>query len=220
MNYVNENNELNLTSIKTLNTLFHINLCLFDNEKKDDISLTLLNVILDIYNLNNNKWKDINNNIVSINKTTILTNNNQNEIFIDKLVDVTSSLIESQINTSNTTSIIENKETINITDVYKKYFDKIITPIQGNINNIKYLLWNSLNTEHITKVIIILSNKKDYYNYYIIGNLLNYIFKVEMIIKTKTIKFNILRKKTWIFNTSLSYILSNKLFNEFNKTKQ
>ena len=77
-----------------------------------------------------------------------------------------------------------------------------------------------MNTEHITKVIIILSNKKDYYNYYIIGNLLNYIFKVEMIIKTKTIKWNILRKKTWIFNTSLSYILSNKLFNEFNKTKQ
>ena len=196
MNYVNENNELNLISIKTLNTLFHINLCLFDNEKKDDISLTLLNVILDIYNLNDNKWKDINNNIVSINKTTILTNNNQNEIFIDKLVDITSSLIEYQINTSNTTSIIENKETINITDVYKKYFDKIITPIQENVNNIKYFLWNSLNTEHITKVIIILSNKKDYYNYYIIGNLLNYIFKVEMIIKTNTIKFNILIKKT------------------------
>ena len=220
MNYVNENNELNLISIKTSNTLFHINLCLFDNEKKDDISLTLLNVILDIYNLNNSKWKDINNNIVSINKTTILTNNNQNEIFIDKLVDVTSSLIESQINTSNTTSIIENKETINITDVYKKYFDKIITPIQGNVNNIKYILWNSLNTEHITKVIIILSNKKDYYNYYIIGNLLNDIFKVEIIIKTNTIKWNILRKKTWIFNTSLSYIFSNKQFNEFNKTKQ
>ena len=219
MNYVNENNELNLISIKTLNTLFHINSYLFDNEKKDDISLTLLNVILDIYNLNNNKWKDINNNIVLINKTTILTNNNQNEIFIDKLVDITFSLIESQINTSKTTSIIENKETTNITDVYKKYFDKIITPIQGNVNNIKYFLWNSLNTEHITKVIIILSNKKDYYNYYIIGNLLNYIFKVEMIIKTKTIKWNILRKKTWIFNTSLSYILSNKLFNEFNKTK-
>jgi len=220
MNYINENNELNLISIKTSNTLFHINSYLFDNEKKDDISLILLNVILDIYNLNNSKWKDINNNIVSINKTTILTNNNQNEIFINKLVDITSSLIESQINTSNTTSIIENKETINITDVYKKYFDKIITPIQGNVNNIKYILWNSLNTEHITKVIIILSNKKDYYNYYIIGNLLNDIFKVEMIIKTKTIKWNILRKKTWIFNTSLSYILSNKLFNEFNKTKQ
>ena len=115
MNYVNENNELNLTSIKTSNTLFHINSCLFDNEIKDDISLTLLNVILDIYNLNDNKWKDINNNIVSINKTTILTNNNQNEILIDKLVDITSSLIESQINTSKTISIIENKETINIT---------------------------------------------------------------------------------------------------------
>ena len=210
MNYINENNELNFISVKTSNTLFHINLCLFDNEKKDDISLTLLNVILDIYNLNNSKWKDINNNIVSINKTTVLTNNNQNEIFIDKLVDITSSLIESQINTSKTTSIIQNKETINITDVYKKYFDKIITPIQGNVNNIKYLLWNSLNTEHITKIIIILSNKKDYYNYYIIGNLLNYIFKVEMIIKTKTIKWNILRNKTRIFNTSLSYILSKK----------
>ena len=220
MNYVNENNELNLISIKTSNTLFPINSCLFDNEKKDDISLTFLNVILDIYNLNNSKWKDINNNIVSINKTTVLTNNNQNEIFINKLVDITSSLIESQINTSNTTSIIENKETINITDVYKKYFDKIITLIQWNVNNIKYLLWNLLNTEHITKVIIILSNKKDYYNYYIIGNLLNYIFKVEMIIKTKKIKWNILIKKTRIFNTSLSYILSNKWFNEFNKTKQ
>ena len=55
MNYVNENNELNLTSVKTSNTLFLINLCLFENEKKDDISLTLLNVILDIYNLNNSK---------------------------------------------------------------------------------------------------------------------------------------------------------------------
>ena len=55
MNYINENNELNLISIKTLNTLFLINSCLFDNEKKDDISLTLLNVILDIYNLNNSK---------------------------------------------------------------------------------------------------------------------------------------------------------------------
>ena len=55
MNYVNENNELNLTSVKTSNTLFHINSCLFDNEKKDDISLILLKVILDIYNLNNSK---------------------------------------------------------------------------------------------------------------------------------------------------------------------
>ena len=61
MNYVNDNNELNLISIKTSNTLFLISLCLFENEKKDDISLILLNVILDIYNLNNSKWKDINN---------------------------------------------------------------------------------------------------------------------------------------------------------------
>ena len=119
--------------------LFHINSFLFDNKTKDYISL-ILNVIFDIYNLNNSKWKDINNNIVLINKTTVLTNNNQNEIFINKLVDITSSLIESQINTSNTISIIENKETINITDVYKKDFDKIITPNQENINNIKYLL--------------------------------------------------------------------------------
>ena len=106
MNYVNENNELNLTSIKTSNTLFHINSYLFDNETKDYNYLTLLNIILDIYNLNNSKWKDINNNIVLINKTTVLTNNNQNEIFIDKLVNITFSLIESQINTSNTISII------------------------------------------------------------------------------------------------------------------
>ena len=95
-----------------------------------------------------------------MNKTIVLTNTNQNEIFIDKWVNITSSLIESQINNSNTISIIENKETITITYVYKKYFDKIITLIQGNINNIKYFLWNLLNTEHITKVIIILSNKK------------------------------------------------------------
>ena len=68
MNYVNENNELNLISIKTSNTLFHIISCLFDNETKDYISLTLLNVILDIYNLNNSKRKYINNNIVLIKK--------------------------------------------------------------------------------------------------------------------------------------------------------
>ena len=93
MNYVNENNELNLISIKTSNTLFHIILYLFDNETNDYISLILLNIILDIYNLNNSKRKYINNNIVLINKTIVLTNNNQNEIFINKLVNITFSLI-------------------------------------------------------------------------------------------------------------------------------
>ena len=41
-----------------------------------------------------------------MNKIIVLTNTNKNKIFIDKLVNITSSLIKSQINTSNTTSII------------------------------------------------------------------------------------------------------------------
>ena len=106
---------------------------------RNNISLTILNVILDIYNLNNSKRKDINNNIISINKTTVLTNNNQNEIFINKLVNIKSSLIKSQINTSNTISIIENKKQILMMFI-RNILIKKITLIQVNINDIKYFL--------------------------------------------------------------------------------